>query len=91
MLFGINVLIIRAVGANRIAVDSVLNVTQQHIMATTSLHRSQIARATEMTRRYQHSSATEVEDGGLRDGLVVSASEDRVEATGRDSVRLDVA
>ena len=96
VLFGINVLIIRAVGAQRIAVDSVLNVTQQHIMATTSLHRSQIARATEMTRRYQaaargRSSATEVEDGGLGDRLVGAPSEDRVEAAGRDSVRLDVA
>jgi hypothetical protein len=91
VLFGINVLIIRAVGAKRIAVDSVLNVTQQHIMATTALHRSQIARATEMTRRYQNSSAAEVENGGLGDDLVVLPSEERVEATGRDSVRLDVA
>lgn len=53
VLFGINVLIVRAVGAHAVPTDSVLNVTQQRIMATTSLHRSQIARATEMTRRFQ--------------------------------------
>ena len=53
VLFGINVLIVRAVRAHAVPTDSVLNVTQQRIMATTSLHRSQIARATEMTRRYE--------------------------------------
>jgi hypothetical protein len=52
VLFGINMLIIRAVHAHAIPVKSVLNVTLQRISATTSLHRSQIARAIEMTRRH---------------------------------------
>lgn len=58
VLFGINVLIVRAVGGHAVPTDSVLNVTQQRIMATTSLHRSQIARATEMTRRFQAAAAS---------------------------------
>lgn len=53
VLFGINALIVRAVDGHAVPTDSVLNVTQQRIMATTRLHRSQIARAADMTRRYQ--------------------------------------
>ena len=52
LLFAINVLILRAVAAHSIDTSTVINVTQQRILACVSVHRSQLARADDLTRAY---------------------------------------
>ena len=52
VLFAINVLILRAVSGNGINVNTVINVTQQRVLASVHVHRSQIARADALTRAY---------------------------------------
>jgi len=52
LLFAINVLILRAVASHSINTNTVINVTQQRILACVSVHRSQLARADELTRAY---------------------------------------
>lgn len=52
LLFAINVLILRAVASHSIDTNTVINVTQQRILACVSVHRSQLARADELTRAY---------------------------------------
>jgi hypothetical protein len=52
LLFAINVLILRAVSSHSINTNTVINVTQQRILACVSVHRSHIARADELTRAY---------------------------------------
>ena len=52
VLFAINVLILRAVTGKSINANTVINVTQQRVLATIHVHRSQIARADVLTRAY---------------------------------------
>lgn len=52
LLFAINVLILRAVAGHSIDTNTVINVTQQRILACVSVHRSQLARADDLTRAY---------------------------------------
>jgi hypothetical protein len=52
VLFAINVLILRAVDGRGIDVNTVINVTQQSILGCINVHRSQLARADELTRKY---------------------------------------
>jgi len=52
VLFALNVLILRAVDGRSLDVNTVINVTQQRVLATVNVHRSQLARADELTRSY---------------------------------------
>jgi hypothetical protein len=52
VLFAINALILRAVDGRDINVNTVINVTQQRVLASIHVHRSQLARADELTRLY---------------------------------------
>jgi hypothetical protein len=52
VLFAINTLILRAVEGRTIDVGTVINVTQQRVLASINVHRSQLARADSLTRAY---------------------------------------
>jgi len=52
VLFALNTLILRAVDGRCIDVATVINVTQQRVLASINVHRSQIIRADELTRKY---------------------------------------
>jgi len=52
VLFAINALILRAVEGQEINVNTIINVTQQRILASIHVHRSQLARADALTRAY---------------------------------------
>jgi hypothetical protein len=52
LLFAINVLILRAVASHSIDTNTVINVTQQRILACVSVHRSQLTHADNLTRAY---------------------------------------
>lgn len=52
VLFAINTLIIRALDSRAINVATVINVTQQRVLASINVHRSQLARADALTRAY---------------------------------------
>jgi hypothetical protein len=66
VLFALNTLILRAVDGRNIDVATVINVTQQRVLASINVHRSQLARADELTRAYvsaRKSSAQVAESG----------------------------
>lgn len=52
VLFALNTLILRAVDGRCIDVATVINVTQQRVLASINVHRSQITSADELTRKY---------------------------------------
>jgi len=52
VLYALNVLIVRAVDGLSVDVGTVVNVTQQRILASVNVHRSQVTRADELTRAY---------------------------------------
>jgi hypothetical protein len=52
VIFGLNALIMRAVDGQHIDVATVINVTQQRVLASINVHRSQLARANELTCAY---------------------------------------
>jgi hypothetical protein len=52
VLYALNVLIVRAIDGLNIDVGTVVNVTQQRILASVNVHRSQVTRADELTRMY---------------------------------------
>jgi hypothetical protein len=52
VLFAINALIIRTLDGHNIHTSTVINVTQQRIIASINVHRSQLARADSLTRAY---------------------------------------
>lgn len=52
VLFSINALVLRAVAGRNVDVNTVINVTQQRIVASLNVHRSQVATADELTRKY---------------------------------------
>ena len=52
VLYALNVLIVRAVDGLCIDMKTVVNVTQQRILASVNVHRSQVTRADELTRTY---------------------------------------
>lgn len=52
ILFAINALILRAVDGHKINASTVINVTQQRVLASIHVHRSQLARAESLTRAY---------------------------------------
>lgn len=52
VLFAVNALILRAVEGRGVDANTVINVTQQRIIASINVHRSQIATADDLTRRY---------------------------------------
>ena len=52
VLYALNVLIVRAIDGLQIDVSTVVNVTQQRILASVNVHRSQVTRADELTRAY---------------------------------------
>ena len=52
VLYALNVLIVRAVDGLSIDVATVVNVTQQRILASVNVHRSQVTRADQLTRAY---------------------------------------
>ena len=52
VLFALNALIFRAVDGRNIDVATVINVTQQRVLASIHVHRSQLARANELTVAY---------------------------------------
>jgi len=52
ILYAVNVLILRAVDGRFLDVGAVINVTQQRIIASIQVHRSQLALADDLTRKY---------------------------------------
>jgi len=56
VLFGINALVLRAIDGRGVDLHTVINVTQQRIVASLNVHRSQIAIADDLTRKYIASS-----------------------------------
>lgn len=52
VLFAVNALVLRAVAGHSVDVNTVLNVTQQRIVASLNVHRSQVATADELTRSF---------------------------------------
>ena len=52
LLFALNALILRAVTGRAVDAQTVINVTQQRILATINVHRSQIAAADALTRAF---------------------------------------
>ncbi len=52
VLFALNTLIVRAVDGRGVHLSSVINVTQQRILATVHVHRSLLARADALTRAF---------------------------------------
>jgi hypothetical protein len=52
VLFALNVLILRAVTGQAINVEAVINITQQRIIASINVHRSQLVAADKLTREY---------------------------------------
>jgi hypothetical protein len=52
VLFAVNALVLRAVEGRGVDVSTVINVTQQRIVASLNVHRSQVTTADELTRKY---------------------------------------
>ena len=52
VLFAVNALVLRAVEGRDVDASTVINVTQQRIIASINVHRSQLATADELTRRF---------------------------------------
>ena len=59
VLFAINVLILRAVAGQSMNASTIINVTQQRVLASIHVHRSQLARADSLTRAYVAARATD--------------------------------